>query len=82
MSELAAEAPVEGRPSAGAALAQDLSEATAKRGRSRNVGALRALGPYLARHKGDTAWAGLFLLTAAASTLGLSGAVRTPAERR
>ncbi len=76
MSELAAEAPVEGRPSAGAALAQDLSEAAAKRGRSRNVGALRALGPYLARHKGDTAWAGLFLVTAAASTLGLTGAVR------
>ncbi|WP_374656422.1 ABC transporter transmembrane domain-containing protein [Phenylobacterium sp.] len=76
MSDLAAEAPVEGRPSAGAALAQDLSDAAGKRGRSRNVGALRALGPYLARHKGDTAWAGLFLVTAAAATLGLSGAVR------
>ena len=57
MSDLAAEHAVEGRPSAGAALAQDLSEAAAKRGRSRNVGALRALAPYLARHKGDTAWA-------------------------
>ncbi|WP_312160886.1 ABC transporter transmembrane domain-containing protein [Phenylobacterium sp.] len=76
MSDLAAEAPVDGRPSAGAAMAQDLSEAAQRRTRSRNVGALRALAPYLARHKGDTAWAGLFLMTAAASTLGLSGAVR------
>lgn len=76
MSDLAAEVPVEGRPSAGAAMAQDLSEAAQRRTRSRNVGALRALAPYLARHKGDTAWAGLFLVTAAASTLGLSGAVR------
>jgi len=76
MSDLAAEAAVDGRPSAGAALAQDLSEAAQRRARSRNVGALRALGPYLARHKGDTAWAGLFLVTAAAATLGLSGAVR------
>ena len=76
MSDLAAEAPVDGRPSAGAAMAQDLSEAAKRRTRSRNVGALRALAPYLARHKADTAWAGLFLLTAAASTLGLSGAVR------
>lgn len=76
MSDLAAPAPVEGRPSAGASLAQDLSEAAERRARSRNVGALRALAPYLARHKADTAWAGLFLITAAAATLGLSGAVR------
>ena len=76
MSDLAAEAPATGRPSAGAALAQDIGEAAAKRGRSRNVGALRALAPYLARHKADTAWAGLFLVTAAGATLGLSGAVR------
>jgi ATP-binding cassette subfamily B protein len=81
MSDLAAEAAVDGRPSAGAALAQDLSEAADRRARSRNVGALSALGPYLARHKGDTAWAGLFLVTAAASTLGLSGAVRLLVDR-
>ena len=76
MSDLAVEAPVDGRPSAGAALAQDLSEAAQKRTRSRNVGALGGLAPYLANHWGDTAWAGLFLLTATASTLGISGAVR------
>ena len=76
MSDLAHEAPAPGRPSAGAALAQDLSEAADRRARSRNVKALGRLTPFLAMHKGDAAWAGLFLLTATASTLGLSGAVR------
>ena len=76
MSDLAHEAPAPGRPSAGAAMAQDLSEAADRRARSRNVKALGRLMPFLAMHKGDAAWAGLFLLTATASTLGLSGAVR------
>jgi len=57
-------------------MAQDLSEAADRRARSRNVKALGRLMPFLAMHKGDAAWAGLFLLTATASTLGLSGAVR------
>ncbi|KRB50507.1 ABC transporter transmembrane domain-containing protein [Phenylobacterium sp. Root700] len=76
MSDLAPEAPAPGRPSAGAALAQDLNEAADRRARSRNVKALGRLTPFLALHKGDAAWAGLFLMTATASTLGLSGAVR------
>ena len=76
MSDLAHDAPAPGRPSAGAAMAQDLSEAADRRARSRNVKALGRLMPFLAMHKGDAAWAGLFLLTATASTLGLSGAVR------
>ena len=76
MSDLAHEAPAPGRPRAGAAMAQDLSEAADRRARSRNVKALGRLMPFLAMHKGDAAWAGLFLLTATASTLGLSGAVR------
>ena len=76
MSDMAHEAPAPGRPSAGAAMAQDLSEAADRRARSRNVKALGRLMPFLAMHKGDAAWAGLFLLTATASTLGLSGAVR------
>ena len=69
-----AEAP--GRPGAGAELAQTLGEAAARRPRSRNVGALRRLLPYAGRHKGDAAGALVFLLTATAATLGLSGAVR------
>ncbi len=76
MSDMAPEAPAPGRPSAGAALAQDLNEAADRRARSRNVKALSRLTPFLALHKGDAAWAGLFLMTATASTLGLSGAVR------
>ncbi|MBT9472878.1 MAG: ABC transporter transmembrane domain-containing protein [Pseudomonadota bacterium] len=76
MSDLVPEAPAPGRPSAGAALAQDLNEAADRRARSRNVKALGRLTPFLALHKGDAAWAGLFLMTATASTLGLSGAVR------
>ncbi len=76
MSDLGAQAPVEGRPSAGAALAQDLSEAAERRARSRNVKALGRLLPFLAMHKADAAMAGVFLLTATAASLGLTGAVR------
>jgi ATP-binding cassette subfamily B protein len=81
MSESGAEvgaggAPVEGRPSAGAALAQSLAEGAAKRGRSRNVGALRRLRPFLAAHWGRAAAAFLFLLGSSAATLGMSGAIR------
>jgi ATP-binding cassette subfamily B protein len=66
----------EGRPSTGQALAQSLSEAGAKRSRSRNVGALRRLGPFLAAHWGRAAAAGVFLLTSTGATLGMTGAIR------
>ena len=70
------EAPAKGRPGAGAELAQSLDEAAARRPRSRNVGALRRLLPYARRHGADALGALVFLLTATAATLGLSGAVR------
>ncbi len=76
MSELTGEAAAPGRPSAGAALVQELGEAAERRPRSRNVKALGRLFPFIRSHLGDAAAAGLFLTTAAASTLGLSGAVR------
>ncbi|WP_374575816.1 ABC transporter transmembrane domain-containing protein [Phenylobacterium sp.] len=76
MSEEAAAIPVDGRPSAGAELAQSISEAAGRRGRSRNIGALRRLWPFMTHHKADVAAAGVFLVTATASTLGLSGALR------
>jgi ATP-binding cassette subfamily B protein len=80
MSEFGVEPPngtaVEGRPTAGAALAQQISEAAGKRGRSRNVGALGRLVPFIAAHRLDAGAAGLFLVSAAAATLGLSGAIR------
>ncbi|MFN3512649.1 MAG: ABC transporter transmembrane domain-containing protein [Phenylobacterium sp.] len=76
MSDLAGEAAAPGRPSAGAALAQDLAEAAERRPRSRNVRALARLWPFVAEHKGDAVAAAVFLIAAAAATLGLSGAVR------
>ena len=76
MSDPAAEPHVEGRPSAGAALVQEISENTQRRGRSRNVQALGRLLPFVADHRLDAAMAGVFLLTSTASTLGISGAVR------
>src|ERR1700751_6423071 len=65
-----------GRPSAGQALAQTLDEAAGRRAKSRNVGALRRLGPFIAAHWGDATLSGLFLLVSTSATLGLSGAVR------
>ncbi|PZQ51139.1 MAG: ABC transporter [Phenylobacterium zucineum] len=76
MSEAGPESSVEGRPSAGQAMAQTLAENAAKRGRSRNVGALRRLGPFLAAHWGHAAAALIFLIGSSSATLGMSGAIR------
>ena len=67
---------VEGRPSEGQALAQSLAEGAAKRGKSRNVGALRRLAPFLAAHRGRAGAAFVFLLLSSGATLGMSGAIR------
>jgi len=76
-AETAAAAPAaEGRPSAGQTLAQSLDDAAERRGKSRNVGALRRLAPFIAAHWGDALLSGLFLLVSTSATLGLSGAVR------
>ncbi|HEX3699406.1 MAG TPA: ABC transporter transmembrane domain-containing protein, partial [Phenylobacterium sp.] len=76
MSDPSGEAAAAGRPSEGQALAQSLAEAADRRARSRNVGALRRLSPFMAQHWGDATLAGLFLLVSSSATLGLSGAVR------
>ena len=76
MSDFGSGPAVEGRPTVGASLAQDISEAAARRPKSRNVKPLAALTPFLRAHFGDVGLAGFFLVTAAASTLALSGAVR------
>jgi ATP-binding cassette subfamily B protein len=57
-------------------MAQGLAEAAARREKSRNVGALRRLAPFVANHRGYAALAVLFMVLAAATTLWLSGAVR------
>jgi len=66
----------EGRPSAGQAMAQTLAEGAAKRARSRNVGALGRLRPFVAAHWGRGLAALLFLLLSTSATLGISGAIR------
>jgi len=76
MSDPGVEPQVEGRPTAGAALAQQISEAADRRSKSRNVRALGRLIPFIAAHRIDAAAAGVFLVTAAAASLGLTGAVR------
>ena len=72
----AGEAPVEGRPGVGAELAQSLTEAAARRPRSRNVRTLGRLWPFVRAHWGFAAAAGFFLLFSTSATLGLTGAVR------
>ncbi|MDZ4369935.1 MAG: ABC transporter transmembrane domain-containing protein [Phenylobacterium sp.] len=67
---------VAGRPSSGQALAQSLAEGAAKRDRSRNIGALRRLRPFLMAHWGYGLAAFAFLLLSSSATLGLSGAIR------
>ena len=76
MSDSAVPPPVDGRPSIGAALAKEISEGAARRDKSRNLGALGRLLPFIAAHKLDAGLAGLFLIASTAATLGLSGAVR------
>ncbi len=76
MSDTGSEVAVEGRPTAGQTLAQNLSEAAARRDRSRNIGVLRRLAPYVAAHWGDAALSGVFLILSTGATLGVSGAVR------
>jgi ATP-binding cassette subfamily B protein len=76
MSDFSGGAQVEGRPTAGAALAQQISEGAARRAKGKSLNSLGQLLPFMGAHKGDAALAGLFLITATASTLGLTGAVR------
>jgi ATP-binding cassette, subfamily B, bacterial len=76
MSEPGVEAVAAGRPSAGQALAQTLDEAAERRPKSRNVRALGHLIPFAAGHRLDAAAASVFLVTAAAASLALTGAAR------
>ena len=65
-----------GRPTAGQALAQSLDEAAERRPKSRNIRALGQLIPFAAGHRLDAAAAGVFLISAAAASLALTGALR------
>jgi ATP-binding cassette subfamily B protein len=76
MSDIGVEPQVEGRPTAGATLAQQIADAEERRAKSRNVRALGRLIPFIAAHRLDATLAGVFLTTAAGASLGLTGAVR------
>jgi ATP-binding cassette subfamily B protein len=62
-------------------MAQTLADSTAKRERSRNVGALRRLAPYLTAHWGRALAALVFLLMSTSATLGMTGAIRMVVDR-
>ena len=79
LSEAPAEA--DGRPSAGAALAQQIAEAARTRGRRRDLKPLRALLPYGLKHKADVALAIFFLLFAMGSTLAITWAFHQLIDR-
>jgi ATP-binding cassette subfamily B protein len=79
--EIGAEGAAEGRPTTGEALAQNLAEAAQRRPKSRNIGALRHLIPFAAGHRLDLTGAGVFLVVAAATSLGLTGAARVLADQ-
>jgi ATP-binding cassette subfamily B protein len=76
MSETTAGTSPKDRPSQGAALSQALDDGAARRGKSRNLKSLGGLAPFVAAHRADAFAALFFLITAAASMLGLSGSLR------
>jgi ATP-binding cassette subfamily B protein len=76
MSESGPTSSTSGRPSAGQALAQSVAEARDRREKSRNVGALRRLAPYVRAHWGDAGLSLLFLIGSTSAVLGLSCAIR------
>ncbi len=76
MAEPGPQAAAPGRPTEGQALAQSLAEGAARRDRSRNVHALRRLGPFLVAHSGRALASLVFLLLSTGATLGMSGAIR------
>ena len=80
MSESSVETPVEGRPSAGGTLAQDMEAAAERRGATKNLTALATLWPILRSHAAETVIACLLMVATSAATLGMSGAVRLLVE--
>ena len=69
-------AEVEGRPGAGALLAEQMTEAGAKRARRRDIRPLARLIPYAMKHKGHAALAVFWLLMSTTASLGLTALAR------
>jgi ATP-binding cassette subfamily B protein len=64
------------RPGAGAQLSEQISEAAARRTKSRDVRPLLRLVPYALRHKGQLVMASVWLLASTAASLGLTATAR------
>jgi ATP-binding cassette subfamily B protein len=69
-------ASLEGRPGAGALLADQMSEAGAKRAKRRDIRPLARLIPFAMRHKGHALMAVFWLLLSTAASLGLTALAR------
>ncbi|WP_191555483.1 ABC transporter transmembrane domain-containing protein [Brevundimonas aurantiaca] len=72
----AAAASLDGRPSAGAVLAEQMSEAGEKRAKRRDIRPLARLIPYALRHKGHALMAVFWLLLSTTASLGLTALAR------
>ncbi|WP_242913948.1 ABC transporter transmembrane domain-containing protein [Brevundimonas pishanensis] len=70
-----------GRPGVGAQLVEQMSEASGKRDRSKNVRSLGRLLPYLARHKGHAALSAVFLVFSTVASLALTATARGAIDR-
>ncbi|HEX8471519.1 MAG TPA: ABC transporter transmembrane domain-containing protein [Brevundimonas sp.] len=69
-------ADVQGRPGAGALLAEQMGEAGSRREKRKDVRPLGRLLPYLVKHKLDAAFAFFWLLLSTAASLGLTATAR------
>ena len=69
-------ADVQGRPGAGALLAEQMGEAGSRRQKRKDVRPLGRLLPYLSRHKLDAVFALFWLLLSTAASLGLTATAR------
>jgi len=66
----------QGRPGAGAVMADKLNDAAARRPKSRDIRPLKRLLPYLWKHRAEGFLAAVFLLFSTSATLGLTGAFK------
>jgi ATP-binding cassette subfamily B protein len=72
---------VEGRPGAGAELAQGMAEAANRRPRRKDIRPLAHLLPFVRAHVGDALAAGFFLLFSTGASLGLTAAFKTVIDK-
>ena len=76
MSQADSAPPLSERPSGGAVLAEQMSEAAGRRERRRDLKPLGRLWPFALRHKADLLLALLFLILATVASLGLTATAR------